>query len=340
MLGMMAVMWGHLMLKGSTYRFVYGFHIPLFFFLSGLVFRADKYDGFGAFFRRRCKTLLLPYAMFSLVTWVYWVLRKIALGESLEGILRPLLQTFIAQGSGGFLSHNVALWFVSCLFIVELMYFFLSRLSPAPRAAAVLLCAVIGYFIVQPNDFFDFTLLPWSIESAFTGVVFYALGNAFARRVTHERFCDTVEGHKLSAAVISLLLFALVFVFAEKNGKVSLGHAMLGNNIFVFYLLALCGIAATLLMSVLLADMTWAPSRYMKWIGRNSFYAMAIHVPVMVDLVWLAAHLTGADINALRYSYPYTVPIFAVMLLVTSFWIVIVNRIKGGKKHKGKVEKQ
>lgn len=325
-LGMLAVMWGHLMLSGGTNSFVYGFHIPLFFFLSGLVFRSDRYPTLGQLFRRRCKTLLLPYVTFSVITWVYWVLRKMVFGEALTGIFRPLLQTVIAQGSGGFLSHNVALWFVTCLFVTEMLYWFISRLPEKLSVAAVLLCLVIGYFIVQPNSFFDFTLLPWSIESAFTAVVFYALGSRLNRRCG--QLSEKAKAHKAPAAALALVLFAFVFIAAEKNGKVSLGHAVLGNNIFVFYLIALCGIAAVLLTSAVLAEAKGVVKRYLCWLGRHSFYAMAVHVPVMVDLVWLASKVGGADINALRNSYPYTVPIFVGMLLVTSLWIIVIGKIK------------
>ena len=34
-LGMLMVVWGHIMLAGFLYDFVYAVHIPLFFFLGG-----------------------------------------------------------------------------------------------------------------------------------------------------------------------------------------------------------------------------------------------------------------------------------------------------------------
>lgn len=39
---------------------IYSFHIPLFFFLSGVTFSIDKYKNFLHFFWTKCKTILLP----------------------------------------------------------------------------------------------------------------------------------------------------------------------------------------------------------------------------------------------------------------------------------------
>ena len=72
---MLAVVWGHLMLAGASNRLAYAFHIQAFFFLSGMLFRQEKHKSLLCFAKHRAKTLLLPYAAFSLVTWTYWALR-------------------------------------------------------------------------------------------------------------------------------------------------------------------------------------------------------------------------------------------------------------------------
>lgn len=63
-LGMLAIIWGHIMEVGTTNIFVYAFHIPLFFFISGAVFQKDKYKSFKDFAKRRIKTLVIPYFIF------------------------------------------------------------------------------------------------------------------------------------------------------------------------------------------------------------------------------------------------------------------------------------
>ena len=50
--GMLFIIWGHVMRYGITNHWVYVFHIPLFFFLSGLVFSQERYGDFKAFLKR------------------------------------------------------------------------------------------------------------------------------------------------------------------------------------------------------------------------------------------------------------------------------------------------
>lgn len=326
-LGMLAVMWGHLMLGGRTNSFVYAFHIPLFFFLSGMMFK--KNIRFRDFFFRRVRTLLLPYAVFSVLTWVYWVVRNLVLGLPMNSVFMPLLQTVLAQGSGGFLIHNVALWFVPCLFVVEMLYYWLAKLPDWARAAACIVCGALGYWMIRPNAWFDFKLLPWSIEVATTAMVFYGAGHFLIEKISHERLIAAVNRKKWCSFAVSLLLFAVIFVFAPTNGHISVAQGSLGDNIFVFYLLAFCGIGAALLLSVLLSNFGVS---YLVWFGESSFYAMAIHVPVMVDMIWLWAKIRHIDINGLRYNYFATIPIYIAMVAVTSLWICVVKKVRKNRK--------
>ena len=89
----------------------------------------------------------------------------------------PLLQTFIAQGSAGFLIHNGVLWFVTCLFVVEILYWCIDKIPQViVRLLICVLCAMIGCSMVTYKGGFDFTLLPWNFEVALMVIVFYVLG--------------------------------------------------------------------------------------------------------------------------------------------------------------------
>jgi len=144
-LTMLTILWGHVMLTGHSNSIVYAFHIPVYFFLAGMVYRGEKYPGAMDLVRRRFGTLLIPYGFYSVVTWAFWLMDCVSKGISLEGCFRPLLQTLVAQGSGGYLVHNPALWFVPCLFLVELMYYYISKLPDWKNVAVCLLLAGLGW---------------------------------------------------------------------------------------------------------------------------------------------------------------------------------------------------
>ena len=61
-LGIMIIVLAHNDLAGyhpTLHKFIYSFHIPLFFFLSGMFFRPER--SFGETFTRRFNSLMKPY---------------------------------------------------------------------------------------------------------------------------------------------------------------------------------------------------------------------------------------------------------------------------------------
>lgn len=154
----------------------------------------------------------------------------------------PLLQTFIAQGSDGYLVHNVPLWFVTCLFVVEVVYYFLSQLKDWVNILFCIALAVLGYVLVNDVETFDFTTLPWNIEVAMMAIPFYAAGNMTLKHVGHENVLGFVKKHGLATVAIVALTAVGVYFGAKYNGAPSMGHANLGADPFVFYGTASCGI--------------------------------------------------------------------------------------------------
>lgn len=329
-LGMFAIIWGHTKLTGVSNEFVYAFHIPLFFFLSGMVFNRERYDGFRHFFIRKVKTLLYPYFIFSIVTWAFWASYSFISHASVESYWMPLLQTFIAQGSGGFLEHNVPLWFVTCLFVVEMFYWLISKIKDWQNIVVSIMCALVGYLLVYKCKFWDFRLLPWSTESALMAMPFFALGNLLVKRISHERIIDTTVNHKWICFGGMLIGFALTALISHHNGVVSMGHSRLGNNPLVFYVNALIGICSMLLLCILLSEIKKGKvlekaSSGLKWFGKNSFNAMAIHNPIrafIMVIVAMAFHTTDVTISK---TTSLSLLSFVITLIVTILGMLVIN---------------
>ena len=56
-------------------KWVCAFHMPFFFFISGILFSVDKYPTINKFLQRRWKTLIRPYLFFSIICLLaYWYL--------------------------------------------------------------------------------------------------------------------------------------------------------------------------------------------------------------------------------------------------------------------------
>lgn len=330
-LGMLTIVWAHIMLTGVTFEAAYAFHIPLFFFLSGITFKRHKYTTWGSFLKSRFLSLMLPYAIFSVATWLLWIAYNLILQNPVDNFFYPLLQTVLAQGSDGFLEHNPPLWFVPCLMIVEILYFFISKTKNWLNVTICVLCAIIGYLMLNVALPFDFTLLPWSIESALSALIFYAAGNLITTRFGIMWVPNIAQKKRLLTVGVILILTVLLFFVAPLNGHISLGSNSLGHSVLLFYLLAFCGTFSTLLFAALLEDVSLPGlkliTRFLCWVGRNSFYFMALHMPIKSFIGIIVAKLFGVSTSTVYTHYGFSAIVFVLCMIATSVAVLILSLI-------------
>lgn len=252
-IGMLFVVWAHIMVEGWTNWFIYAFHMPFFFFLSGMMFSKDKYESVFKLIKKRIHTLLLPYVMFSVATWAVWIGYSVAFHLEVDSYIMPLVQTIVAQGSGGYLVHNVPLWFVTCLFVVEVAYYFISKLPKGWCIVTCLICSFLGYFMIT-TTLIDLKELPWSIEVAFLAIIFYCIGNMVVSKYGHSFIQGYVCSHKFVMGFLIIIFGIIVFAGSQKTGHVSLGSDRLPKNIALFYIDAILGSIGLLIASVLISN--------------------------------------------------------------------------------------
>ena len=71
-IGIVFVVFGHVTHIGWLRTYIWGFHMPLFFFVSGVLFERERYGNFISFVKRRFKSLVIPYFLFSLIGLIWW----------------------------------------------------------------------------------------------------------------------------------------------------------------------------------------------------------------------------------------------------------------------------
>lgn len=70
-LGIIAVIVGHVSHIAPLSSWIYGFHMPLFFFLAGITWYFDSKQNF---LLKKAKGLIVPYITFGLTSFAYWLL--------------------------------------------------------------------------------------------------------------------------------------------------------------------------------------------------------------------------------------------------------------------------
>ena len=316
-LGMLTIIWGHIIHYGWSHQIVYAFHIPLFFFLSGMVFKSEKYPTVWDLIKKRAKTLLLPYLIFSFTTWVLWVGMRVIANDSTD-YWYPLVQIFIAQGSGGYLRHNLPLWFVSCLFFVEIFYYWINKL---PKIYAIVICLVFSVFgcFMEVQGIAVWTSLPWSFDGALICLLFYASGHWLIERVPHAELQNIINRKKVLAWFVIIALTIVLYFSSVYNGYVTIGSNKVGNNIALFYLNSYFGVIIMLAICVFMSNRRlnskWGGAFIYKWFGKNSFYVMATHFPIKEALGRMVNNVFSCDVHS---DIKYAAIVFVLTLILDS----------------------
>lgn len=341
-LGMFIVVSGHIHPHYGWFSLpIHGFVIPLYFLLSGMTFKRSKFPSLWDFIKHRAKTLLLPYLMFSLVTWAFWAFFNV-ISHNRVDLWGPLFQTFIAQGSGGFLVHNVPLWFLPCLFIIEVLYYLIDKLPEWANITVCVLLSVIGACMISwwrgP-----FVLLPWSIESAFVAIIFYCAGNILVKHLGLIGIQDAVLSKSWLWLLIMIVLTLVMINTAHWNGHISLGSDTLGKFPPVFYLNAFMGIVTSGIFAILVCSINRnnklfnSVMNYHLWFGKNSLYIMATHVPIKGIIMVGISKLIGKKVGFVADDWWCMAIVFVLTCAICSLlslWIV-----KWKKKDEQRVEK-
>lgn len=96
-------------------RWIYSFHMPLFFFLSGFVNLLAPQTRFIEFVRKRALRLLLPFVFVNLL----YIIPKLAFARYTINEMPAAPLDWISFLWLPYKSHNIILWFLPVLFLVN-----------------------------------------------------------------------------------------------------------------------------------------------------------------------------------------------------------------------------
>ena len=105
------VIWGHLPMHSIAISIIYSFHMPLFFLISGYLYKPQKTA--KEEFKKNFKTLFVPYLIYQLIFYPYWMVREsLVFHQSFtiyDSIIRPIIQSLASNAING------PTWFIYCL---------------------------------------------------------------------------------------------------------------------------------------------------------------------------------------------------------------------------------
>ncbi|MBQ8620017.1 MAG: acyltransferase family protein [Clostridia bacterium] len=228
---MLLVIIGHCAYSGKLLvGWLYSFHMPLFFALSGFTFRPEKYKSLREVVSAKFCQLILPYFFFCGLLWGLSLL--ILDGMQLE--YRHINELIGIVVSKRLSKYFFSLWFLTTLFLAEPALWCLCRLTKDLTHALTVLA--VGAFAVGAPLLQRVHGTYWSADLAPIALSFLILGYLLRRCMAHwaEKTASFVS--LALAWGVNLLFFWLNY---RQVGRSDLYYCKLGNPVYFF--LSACG---------------------------------------------------------------------------------------------------
>lgn len=283
--GIILMIMGHINFGNKFDHFIHAFHMPIFFVISGFFFRSDNNVTLRSFILKKAKSLLVPYIFFGLFHYfIYLLLYDV--DDPLLPLLRLLfINTYRLPIAG-------ALWFLTALFITDVVYFLIDRYIPNEDAkwAVIIVIAVFGN---STGHIFSF-LLPYAMSAAMVGVGLFHMGylmrkyenTPFMKHIFHMPFYEWF----LCTVTVTFLIF--------QNGYINMPSETYDEVLF-FWINVSLAVIVGLNLSKFVYKLTH--NTYIcKWlcsIGRNSIVYVCLnqllilfakkHIYPIFESLWL-----------------------------------------------------
>lgn len=308
-LGMIAVVLAHIATNRNLEACICSFHMPLFFFVAGLLYKPKQ--NYISYLAER---VLKPYFVFALVTYAYWFFGERFFRPTLYGA-EPLSQftnifyPMNMTGPGPSYVFNSPLWFLPCFFVTCVTGYYLCTYLKKKLSVSLVLLVLVVF-----DNYYELWI-PFYISEMLFALPFYLL--AWLLKETDKKIMQIDLKNSYLIAFLSTIPFILAWFYSRPVG-------MKVNNYPFGY--ALCFfIAVVLIISLYIICKVIRHQKYLEWIGQNSLLIMVLHGPIERVLIYVTAMLISSDTNIIRESIPWSV---TLMLLTLLFCVPCINFVK------------
>jgi len=256
----------------AVQKLIFSFHMPIFFFLSGMLVKAKTFDQpASTFINSRLRKRLTPYFFFAAISFAAWLALFRHFGTQAAKDISPwraLAGIFYGLGIDDWLTINITLWFFLCLLITECLFFPIAKQGHRDRSIIFLIgCSIVGYV---DTWFYGAggLKLPWCIDIAVTTVVFYGAGHL------SQPLINRLNYDRIRLILAALPIGAVYAVCSLMNAKVAIVAGVYGNYA-LFYLAAFSGIGFWILIAMIMPG-----NRLMRRIGAGTLVIFPMHLLV------------------------------------------------------------
>ena len=342
--GIILMVLGHSGCPQVLFNLIYLFHMPLFFFCSGLFFKdISTIDKAYLFLRKRIKSLYFPFLKWSVFfLLLHNLLLYVGIYNSYYGFeggssFLCIKDMIIKLGFIVFTMHDYeellgGFWFIRTLLLSSIMIIAFSLLlGNRLKSKSELMCLLFGVLTIMIRRFTpDFGI--WRDMSMGTfGALFFMIGN-----LLFHKLC--IWNKNGFTAIICCLILFFSLLYFKNEVKMECGF----NKVIPYFISAISGIILVFIVSIKVDKKKGIIRSLLYNIGNHTFVILALHFLCFrfcsffivtiydMDSIHVAEHPVIKDTNAFFGSFWWIiywhVGVF-VPLLINWVWRVGVNRL-------------
>lgn len=287
-IGIFLIVLGHTYcLDGFIEKLIHSFHVPLFFFLSGILIKETTLKlNFIHYLSRYTRRLVVPYFIFGILSYIFWLATRTFKRDAAEFLSLKFYEPLIdlCYGAYDHIYVNEPLWFFTCLFSATIIFYFVSKISNKILFGLVII--LLGIIGTETHKIILFHL-PWNIELATVAVVFIVLG--YLTKTTN---CFHNRYNMATPIVLMTVCGVLNLFIVEYNGRVSMMYMNFGESTILYFAAAVFGIITTLCISKLIPQ-----NAIFLWLSKNTLIIFATHKITLNIIMGIAVFVFNLPIS-------------------------------------------
>ena len=253
-LGILLVILGHIYAWNPNINrkilvtWIYSFHMPLFFIVSGMLIKYKNYCNIKEFIFSRIKHILVPYIVFSLCNAL---VRILLYGYDESAFIRDVICTFILIG--------VDTWFLQALFLAEIMFIVIRKIVKNEYILTSVIAAlfIFSLFITKEDRF----LLQY-FSRVFVSLGYITIGYKLMYFIQEKKVPN----------ILLVGLCGVQVILARYNTFVDLNNLEFNNKI----LYVINSVVGATVIILILKNLN-VKSRFLRYCGSNSLIIFATH---------------------------------------------------------------
>ncbi|MDR0733836.1 MAG: acyltransferase family protein [Dysgonamonadaceae bacterium] len=293
-------------LTGFAGVMLFHLRLPSFFFVAGLLFGFERHPSFTEFLRHRGKQLLTPYFCFFIIFYAYWLLIGKSMSppeEQAAPFYRPLFECLYGRPE----LVCVPLWFLACLFVLQLSFYLFRRVEN--RCVTMLILVAVSLL----PSFIDLSRSPWMIENVCFYLPFYGFASLYKKEII--RLMDDKRRFAVAPVMLALHVACNFAYSGVENETLKSAFRLAGGFAVIVPFFILIKLMGERKLPAII-----------RYIGANTVITLACHT-YGISLLTLAGRYIHI-INTFVAEFPYLSKFLTsvIVLLAMLAPIYFVNR--------------